>query len=300
MNYNKATNILGLDDGFSEKELKHNYYLKALQFHPDKNNLTDTTEKFKEILDAYIFLKKYKNIYNFGDSGSETERERDNSYTNILEHFINGMLYKNIDANKFLSILNNKCSELSIELLQHFSKDTLLKLHQFVRKYSDILHINNDIIEKLDILITDYTKNDTIQYINPSLENLINDEIYKLDLGNETYYIPTWHHELVYEISDNLLIIQCEPDLPEYITLDQYNNLYVSLSMTLQSILNDDSITINIGTKKYIIPINELYIKKYQRYVFNSQGISLINTKEIYNVDNKANVYVDICLTDVV
>ena len=100
-------------------------------------------------------------------------------------------------------------------------------------------------------------------------------------------------------IQKNVLIAQCEPELPEYITLDQYNNLYVNLSTTIKSILNDDSITINIGTKKYIIPINELYIRKYQRYVFKSQGVSIINTKEIYNIDNKANIYVDICLTDV-
>ena len=229
----------------------------------------------------------------------EGEGEKDNSYVNILEQFINGILNKNIDTNNFLSILNNKCSELSIELLQHFSKDTLVNLHKFVDKYSDILHINKDIVQKLEILIKDYTKNDTIQSINLSLENLINDEIYKLEIEDEIYYIPTWHHELVYEISGNLLIVQCVPDLPEYITLDQYNNLYVNLSMTIKSILNDDSITINIGTKKYIIPINELYIRKYQRYIFKSQGMSLINTKEIYNIDIRANVYVDICLTDV-
>ena len=110
---------------------------------------------------------------------------------------------------------------------------------------------------------------------------------------------------MIYEISDisnnvnNLLIVQCEPDLPEYITMDHYNNLYVSLSMTIESILNDDSITINIGTKKYIIPINELYIRKYQRYSFLKQGISLIDTNNIYNVINRANIYVDICLKGV-
>ena len=108
-----------------------------------------------------------------------------------------------------------------------------------------------------------------------------------------------WHNELVYELSNNLLIIQCEPELPEYINMDHCNNLYVNLSTTLKSILNDSSITINIGTKKYIIPINELYIRKYQRYTFLKQGISLINTKDIYNIDSRANIYVDICLTDV-
>ena len=173
-------------------------------------------------------------------------------------------------------------------------------MHQFISKYSDILHINKDITEKLEILIKDYTKNDIIQIINPSLENLINDEIYKLEIENETYYIPTWHHELVYEISGNLLIVQCEPDLPEYITLDKYNNLYVNLSTTVKNIIQDNSITINIGTKKYVIPISELYIRKYQRYIFIKQGISVIDTNQIYNNNNRGNVYIDIYFMDII
>ena len=48
MNYNKAINILDLVDGFTEKELKHNYYLKALQYHPDKNDETDAKKSFKK------------------------------------------------------------------------------------------------------------------------------------------------------------------------------------------------------------------------------------------------------------
>ena len=100
------------------------------------------------------------------------------------------------------------------------------------------------------------------------------------------------------DISNNiksLFTVHCEPILPEYITIDQFNNLYVNLSMSIKSILTEDSITINIGNKNFIIPINELYIKKNQRYTFLNQGISLLDTQEIYNVDNRANIYVDIC-----
>ena len=135
--------------------------------------------------------------------------------------------------------------------------------------------------------------------INPSLENLINDDIYKLTYDNNTYYIPMWHHELIYDLSENSLIIQCEPELPEYITLDQYNNLYVNLSTTIKSVLNDNSITIIIADNKYIIPINELYIKKYQKYKYKTKGISLIDTKNIYNINNKANIFINIHFTDI-
>lgn len=297
MNYYNACNILNLSNIFNNKELKHNYYLKALQYHPDKNSDINAKMKFQEVLDAYIFLNKYKDI--FDEEKEEDQREKNNSYLDILENFLGGVLNKNIDTEYFLSILNNKSSEISIELLNHFSKNTLLKFHNFVNQYFDILHINKDIKEKLEELITDYIKNDIITKVNPTLDNLINDEIYKLSYEDDLYYIPMWHHELVYELSGNSLIVQCEPQLPEYITIDQYNNLYVNLSTTVKSILNDNNITINIGEKKYIIPISELYIKEYQRYIFKREGISLIDTNKVYNVENKANIYVDIHFTDI-
>lgn len=293
MNYNKATNILDLKHEFTEKELKHNYYLKALQYHPDKNDDDHAKIHFQEILDAYNFLSDIdlkREIEN-----SENSENSENNYSNILEKFLNGILNKNVNKSQFISILNNKCSEITIELLDHFSKNTLLQFHNFIIQYSDILHINKEIVEKIELLIKNYTNNDIVFPLNPSLENLMNDEIYILNHDNETYYIPTWHHELVYELSQNFLVIQCQPILPEHITLDQYNNLYVNLSISIKSILTEDSITFNIGNKNYIIPVNELLIKKYQRYTFLKQGISLINTNEIYNVCKRANIYVDIC-----
>jgi len=295
MNYSNACNILDLSNNFDQKELKHNYFVKALQFHPDKNKDIDAKIKFQDILDAYIFLNKYKDIAD--DSVDDSINET--SYLNILEKFLNGILNKNIDAPQFLSLLNNKCSEITIELLNHFSKNTLLKFHKFVIQYSDILHINKEIIEKIEILIKEHTKNDNVQIINPSLDNLMNDEIYKFEFDDEIYYVPMWHHELVYELSDNLLIVQCESTLPEYINVDQFNNLYVNISTTIKSILNETNITINLGSKQFFIPINELYIKKYQRYILKRLGISLIDTNEIYNVENRADIYIDICFTDV-
>ena len=297
MNYNDACTILELKPyNYSNKELKHNYYLKALKYHPDKNSESNAKILFQEVLNAYDFLNKFENLDETLD-----ETLDGNSYLNILEKFLTGILNKNIDASKFLSILNNKYSEISIELLNHFSKNTLIKLHKFVIQYSDILHINKDIVERIEILIKNYTKNDNVTIITPTLENLINDEIYKLELNNDIYYIPTWHNELIYDISNNSneFVVQCEPNLPEYITLDEYNNLYVNLSTSIKNILDDTNITINIGTRQYIIPINELYIKKYQRYTFYNTGVSLIDTKDIYNVVNRGNIYVDICFTDV-
>ena len=299
MNYYKACNILNLTEPLTYKMLKHNYYLMALRFHPDKNPDIEAKTKFQNILDAYTYLSTY--IGEIEDINQETNIDsKHHSYINILEQFISGMLEKNIDINKFLPIVNNKYTDLSIKFLKQLPKITLMQLYKFINQYGELLNINTEVINKLNELVGIRTKNDTIINLTPSLENLINDEIYKVCHKEEIYYIPLWHHELIYDLSDNSLIIQCEPSLPDYISLDQYNNLYVNLSTTIHSILNQDTITINIANKQYILPISELYIKKYQVYTFKNIGIALVNTKNIYDIENRGNIYVNIHLTDIV
>ena len=297
MNYNDACNILNLMHPFSNKELKQNYYIKALEYHPDKNQQINATEKFQEISEAYNYLNEYKDYLDFTDISSNSTSREKYSYFNILENFIGGITDKNIDVTQFISILNSKYSDISIQILKQLPKNTLLTLHKFIDQYSDILHINSDIIDAINKLVTDSIKNDTIIIIKPTVENLLNDDVYIVSFKDEKYYIPYWHHELVYDLSDTALIIRCEPTLPDFMELDQYNNLSINISMQIHSIMNEDSITLNILDRKYIIPVNELYIKNHQRYALTG-GISRIDMRNIYNINNRANIYINITFTD--
>ena len=68
-------------------------------------------------------------------------------------------------------------------------KTTILNFKNITDKYSNILNINNDIINKIDNLVKQCTENDTIILLNPTLSNLLNDEVYKLKKW-KTFYIP--------------------------------------------------------------------------------------------------------------
>jgi DnaJ-class molecular chaperone len=58
-------NILGLDKGCSETEIKKSYKQLAMKYHPDKNQTDEGMKRFQEISDAYVALsdKKLRAIY---------------------------------------------------------------------------------------------------------------------------------------------------------------------------------------------------------------------------------------------
>lgn len=292
MNYYKACNILNLNDNYSSKQLKEAYYNLALKFHPDRNLENDTTDKFQEIQSAYNYLQTLHNIPN-------NDLHKPVSYSDLVKQFLDGIIQKNLDVDCFLNLINNKCNEITIDFFKTLPKTTILNFKNITDKYSNILNINNDIINKIDNLVKQCIENDTIILLNPTLSNLLNDEVYKLEKGGETFYIPYWHHELIYDLSYNSLIVQCEPKLPSYINIDKYNNLYINISTPITSIINTDNIDILIGNKNFYVPINQLKITKQQRYTIKNKGIPMINTNNIYSINNRASIFIDITFTDI-
>jgi molecular chaperone DnaJ len=49
---------LGLNESASLKEIKHAYRQLSLKYHPDRNKEKESDKKFKEITEAYQFLKQ--------------------------------------------------------------------------------------------------------------------------------------------------------------------------------------------------------------------------------------------------
>lgn len=65
-------NVLGIQKGATEDEIKKAYRKQALRYHPDKNKSPKAEDKFKEIAEAYDVLSdpKKKDVYDrFGEEG---------------------------------------------------------------------------------------------------------------------------------------------------------------------------------------------------------------------------------------
>jgi hypothetical protein len=162
--------------------------------------------------------------------------------------------------------------------------------------YSDIVGIDENIKTDLKNILREKIKDYECIILNSTLENLFHSDIYKLNYNDITYYVPLWHDEVTYELSqDDILVVKCIPDLPEHIKIDQYNHLHIYIKVNYNSLFKRETISVTIcNDKTFDIPVNELRITREQVYTFYRMGIPLINTENIFSTEKKGNVLVHV------
>ena len=138
-------------------------------------------------------------------------------------------------------------------------------------------------------------RNDNIVILNPSISDLLDDKLYKLEIQGEEIYIPLWHHEMYYDLSHNDLIVQCIPDLEKNIKIDKTNNIHYNIDWSIEEVFEKTYMDIELGNKKYRIQSKELLITKFQTFIFKKEGILLIKDN-LYNNEERADIIVYINL----
>lgn len=298
--------------------IKKRYHKMALINHPDKNtNILNATNKFQQINEAYEYLSKELVMINGQDFNqcsaettfvsSSTNNIENNRYIYYLSLFIESIIqgsYKELIRNVIKEIVTiNK--DISLErIFEELDKDSALEVYRFISKYKHILYISNDTLDFVSSLISKKYKNDRVFILNPSITDLLENNIFKLYVDDQMYLVPLWHNELYFEtkkpdeLINSEIIVICNPELPEEIEIDEDNNIHVSLDIEgtklLEIIKNSGSYTFVIGSKSFIIPINYLYMKKEQIYRLLNQGISHVLEDDMYNINCKADIIVKI------
>lgn len=321
MDFQSAINILELSDSFTLLELKKNYYKLCLKWHPDKNKTNPcATLKFQELSQAYNILKEYlemnskkqerfNHFHNSNtnkhfdvDIDSDDLNENDFEFSNILNKFIDTLLCKNTNKKSIRHIiekLTNNCNKISIKLFENMDKETSLELYSYLKQYNEIMHISEQSLNEIYSIINNKFKNDEIVNLHPTIDNLLNDEIYKLEFDNTIYYIPLWHHQLSYDLSlNNQLIIYINPILDNHINIDNNNNIHIHLNSRINGLLNHGKLIFNIGEKVFEICSNKLKIIQNQDYIIKNKGILNINVNDIYNNSNRSDVIVHLTLSE--
>jgi hypothetical protein len=288
MDLNKACENLQLNkNNLNLNIIKKSYYKLALLYHPDKNK--DTSDKFKEINESYNYLLNYyskndetKNIYS------------NNSYYDLFNNFIYLITGINInfsDLNQSIQLhYYNTISEMEIK--------NVIKIYDLLERYSYLIKIDNDIFNNFKKIIKHRIDNNKdIVIINPSIDQIFNNEIYMLHYKNETFYIPLWHTEIEYNINNHTnLIVKIIPKLQDNIFIEDDNTLYVDITENISNLIDKEYYNINIGNKMLKLNIQTLNIKSNQIICFKHDGITKINYTDYYNINEKNNIYVNLTL----
>lgn len=318
MKISEAITILNISNytiyniqNISHNELKKHYHIQSLIYHPDKNiNNEESTLIFQNINHAYNILKELI-IINKDDADCVDPHDA-NDYNYYILNFINFLInyYSNSTNNSNLDeninnikqYANSHIQTILVNLLDNFSIVILEDLYIFLLKYKkegvcENNAISNNIITIIKTILQDKLSKYNIYILTPNIVNLLNSDIYKLEINNDIIYIPLWHNELNFENN----IIKIDPILDTNITIDNDNNIHYTYNNTFSNIIDllnaNSSITINIENHIFNILISNLTFSKYQIYSIKNQGLAKININNILDNSYKSDIIFHIYLS---
>ena len=295
MNYNKACKLLELPEKYTDGMLKKSYFRMALKFHPDKYT-EDNGEKFKEIKAAYDFLEDGK-----GGLKNKINIDENINYKDLIKicvkYFSPETNWDTLFVDTSFHGIIKDCQNLSLKIFDKLNNKKALQVYEFLNKNNFIFNIDEGLLNQLKINLQKKTLHENIIILNPTLEDILNDNIFKLKVEDKDFYVPLWHHELFFTLHNKDLIVKCEPALTKNIWIDYKNNLYIFVEIPIIDLLSKKEYEINCGEKKLKIKGEDLKItKEKQVIILQNKGILRINEEHMYNDSERGDIYIEIIL----
>lgn len=279
-----ACSMLGIENTSSPSIdiIKKHYRIKALMHHPDKGG---NKEDFIIINNAYEYL-----------INKECD-DKNKTYEEILIDFLNNLdlgIHSNLINTIFKNILL-ECEEKVLTFLHSLNKYYLLIILNIIKQYESIFVFNKNIINKIELIYNSKNGNNGNNeniILNPLIDDLFQDNIFKLQLDENIIIVPLWHKELYYDDNNKDIYIYINPVLPNNIDIDYNNNIIVKLRENIKNIFDKTEYFFNIGNTIVSINTNKIKLKSYQEITLIKKGISKINNNNVIDNSIKADIII--------
>lgn len=291
-------NVLGISDieNMNEDIINKCYRKEAPRRHPDKNggnneNFIELTEARDSLLD-FVYAKELKR-----QVGNDNDIENTGEYNK--RDFLSwlGTVMKKKDPREINTAFRKMVGDVAVKIVDAVGDNNIINIYEVFVKYKDFLCIDDETLENIKKKIHQTNK---VMIINPTIDDLINDNVYRLTIDDELYNIPMWHNELYYDIKEGEMVVKCIPILDDTIWITYNNVIHKCIDVTIKPFIDtfnwNGVVSLSIGSKIFLIPYSELRMVKLQTIIFKGQGISKINTKNIYDVSDKSDIIVHVNL----
>jgi hypothetical protein len=139
-------------------------------------------------------------------------------------------------------------------------------------------------LEKIKEVLSKKIQQEEYIILNPSIDDLLEHNVYKLKINDSIYFVPLWNNEVYFDGSGCDIIVKCIPELPTNITIDDNNVLYVDLEIALSiDLFNEEKIEFKLGKKKYDIYLKHLKLKKKQHHFIPNEGVLISEIHDFFD-----------------